>query len=51
MIKGLASPNHGVRGTAAMALVDFGSPDADARQARPAEGASRRPTSSDKPQI
>jgi HEAT repeat protein len=29
MIKGLASPDHGVRGTAAMALVDFGSPAAD----------------------
>src|SRR3984885_384144 len=29
MIKGLASPDHAVRGTAAMALVDFGSPAAD----------------------
>ena len=30
MIKALASPDHAVRGVAAMALVDFGSPDADA---------------------
>jgi HEAT repeat protein len=30
MIKGIASTDHAVRGTAAMALVDFGSPAADA---------------------
>jgi HEAT repeat protein len=50
MINGLSSADHTVRGTAAMALVDFGSPDADA--AKPvllkALGES---DSSDKPQI
>jgi HEAT repeat protein len=30
IIKGLSSADHAVRGTAAMALVDFGTPDADA---------------------
>ena len=50
MIKGLASPNHGVRGTAAMALVDFGSPDADA--AKPVLlKAFQEADESDKPQI
>jgi HEAT repeat protein len=48
--KGLASADHGVRGTAAMALVDFGSPDADA--AKPALlKALAEGDSSDKPQI
>ncbi len=48
--KGLASVDHGVRGTAAMALVDFGSPDADS--AKPALlKALAEGDSSDKPQI
>ncbi|HLK41470.1 MAG TPA: HEAT repeat domain-containing protein [Polyangiaceae bacterium] len=50
MTKGLASSDHGVRGTAAMALVDFGSPDADG--AKPALlKAFAEADSSDKPQI
>ncbi len=48
--KGLASADHGVRGTAAMALVDFGTPDADG--AKPALlKALAEGDSSDKPQI
>ncbi|MGD0678182.1 MAG: HEAT repeat domain-containing protein [Polyangiaceae bacterium] len=50
MIKGLSDIDHGVRGTAAMALVDFGSPDADA--AKPALAkALGEADSSDKPQV
>jgi HEAT repeat protein len=50
LIKALASPDHGVRGTAAMALVDFGSPDADA--AKPVLlKAFLESDESDKPQI
>ncbi len=50
MIKGLASPDHAVRGTAAMALVDFGSPDAD--NAKPVLlKAYQEADESDKPQI
>jgi HEAT repeat protein len=50
MTSGLSSADHSVRGTAAMALVDFGSPDADA--ARPALlKALAEADSSDKPQI
>jgi HEAT repeat protein len=50
MIKALSSMDHGVRGTASMALVDFGSPDADA--AKPALlKALSEADSSDKPQI
>jgi HEAT repeat protein len=49
-MKGLSNVDHGVRGTAAMALVDFGSPDADA--AKPAlVKALAEADSSDKPQI
>jgi HEAT repeat protein len=47
---GLTNVDHGVRGTAAMALVDFGSPDADA--AKPVLlKALGEADSSDKPQI
>jgi HEAT repeat protein len=50
MIKALTDVDHGVRGTAAMALVDFGSPAADA--AKPALlKALSEADSSDKPQI
>jgi HEAT repeat protein len=50
MIKGLANPDHAVRGTAAMALVDFGSPDAD--NAKPVLlKALQEADESDKPQI
>jgi len=50
MIKALASPDHAVRGVAAMALVDFGSPDADA--AKPVLlKALQEADASDKPQI
>jgi HEAT repeat protein len=50
IIKGLASPEHSVRGVAAMALVDFGSPDADA--AKPVLlKALQEADASDKPQI
>jgi HEAT repeat protein len=50
MIKALASSDHTVRGTAAMALVDFGSPDAD--NAKPVLlKALQEADSSDKPQI
>jgi HEAT repeat protein len=50
MIKGLASPDHAVRGTAAMALVDFGSPAAD--NAKPVLlKALTEADESDKPQI
>jgi len=50
MIKALASPDHSVRGVAAMALVDFGSPDADA--AKPVLlKALAEADASDKPQI
>jgi HEAT repeat protein len=50
MIKGLASPDHSVRGTAAMALVDFGSPAAD--NAKPVLlKALTEADESDKPQI
>jgi hypothetical protein len=50
IIKGLASPDHAVRGTAAMALVEFGSPDADA--AKPVlMKALTEADASDKPQI
>ena len=50
MIKALASPDHSVRGVAAMALVDFGSPDADA--AKPVLlKALQEADASDKPQI
>src|SRR5580698_10510287 len=50
MTSGLSSSDHSVRGTAAMALVDFGSPDADA--AKPALlKALAEADSSDKPQI
>jgi HEAT repeat protein len=50
MIKGLASPDHAVRGTAAMALVDFGSPAAD--NAKPVLlKALLEADESDKPQI
>ena len=48
--RGLSNLDHGVRGTAAMALVDFGSPDADS--AKPALiKALGEADSSDKPQI
>lgn len=50
LIKGLSNIDHGVRGTAATALVDFGSPAADA--AKPAlVKALGEADSSDKPQI
>jgi HEAT repeat protein len=50
MVKALSSADHGVRGTAAMALVDFGSPDADS--AKPGLlKALAEADSSDKPQI
>ncbi len=50
MAKALESPDHGVRGTAATALADIGSPDADS--ARPALlKALGEADSSDKPQI
>src|SRR5258708_28912186 len=50
MTSGLSSSDHSVRGTAAMALVDFGSPDADA--AKPALlKAIAEADNSDKPQI
>jgi HEAT repeat protein len=50
IIKGIASPDHAVRGTAAMALVDFGTPDADA--AKPVLlKALPEADASDKPQI
>jgi HEAT repeat protein len=50
MVKGLTDIDHGVRGTAAMALVDFGSPDADS--AKPALlKALGESDASDKPQI
>lgn len=50
MIKALASPEHAVRGTAAMALVDFGSPDAD--NAKPVLlKALQEADDSDRPQI
>jgi HEAT repeat protein len=50
IIKALASTDHAVRGTAAMALVDFGSPDADA--AKPALLKDlQEADESDKPQI
>jgi HEAT repeat protein len=50
MVKGLSAADHGVRGTAAMGLVDFGSPDADA--AKPALlKALAEADNSDKPQI
>jgi HEAT repeat protein len=50
IIKGLSAVEHAVRGTAAMALVEFGSPDADA--AKPALlKALTEAESSDKPQI
>jgi HEAT repeat protein len=50
MTSGLTSGDHSVRGTAAMALVDFGSPDADG--AKPALlKALAEADSSDKPQI
>jgi HEAT repeat protein len=50
MIKALGSADHGVRGTAAMALVDFGTPDADA--AKPVLlKALAEADNSDKPQI
>jgi HEAT repeat protein len=50
MVSGLSSADHSVRGTASMALVDFGSPDADA--AKPALlKALAESDSSDKPQI
>ncbi len=50
MIKGLSSVNHAVRGTAAMALVEFGSPDADAAKPVLVKALSEA-DSSDKPQI
>jgi HEAT repeat protein len=50
IIHALGSPDHGVRGTAAMALVDFGSPDADAAKP-PLLKAFTEAGSSDKPQI
>jgi HEAT repeat protein len=50
VIKGLTSVDHTVRGTAAMALVGFGSPDADV--AKPALlRAANDANSADKPQI
>jgi HEAT repeat protein len=50
IIKGLAAVDHTVRGTAAMALASFGTPDADA--AKPALlKAVGEATSADKPQI
>ena len=50
IIKGLASPDHAVRGTAAMALVGYGTPDADA--AKPVlMKALTEADASDKPQI
>ncbi|MGH7436320.1 MAG: HEAT repeat domain-containing protein, partial [Polyangiaceae bacterium] len=50
MTSGLSSADHTVRGTAAMALVDFGSPDADA--AKPALlKALAEADNSDRPQI
>jgi HEAT repeat protein len=50
MIKGLSSVDHGVRGTAAMALVNFGTPAADA--AKPAlVTALGQADNSDRPQI
>jgi HEAT repeat protein len=50
MVKGLASVDHAVRGTAAMALVEFGSPAADG--SKPALlKALAEADSSDKPQI
>jgi HEAT repeat protein len=50
LIKGLSSVDHGVRGTAAMALVDFGSPDADSAKPELLKALSEA-DSSDKPQI
>jgi HEAT repeat protein len=50
MVSGLSSADHSVRGTASMALVDFGSPDADA--AKPVLlKALAEADNSDKPQI
>ncbi|MCL2448340.1 MAG: HEAT repeat domain-containing protein [Polyangiaceae bacterium] len=50
IVKGLSDIDHGVRGTAAMALVDFGSPDADS--GKPALlKALTEADASDKPQI
>jgi HEAT repeat protein len=50
IIAGLSSVDHTVRGTAAMALAAFGSPDADAARA-PLLKAVGEATSADKPQI
>src|SRR5271154_787663 len=50
IIKGLSAVDHSVRGTAAMALVDFGSPDADAAKPELLKALAEA-DSSDKPQI
>jgi HEAT repeat protein len=50
IIKGLENVDHGVRGTAAMALVDFGSPDADSAKPTLVKALGEA-DSSDKPQI
>ena len=51
MIKGISSPNHGVRGTAAMALVDFRIAGRRRGQTRPLEEAFDEADETDKPQI
>jgi HEAT repeat protein len=50
IIKGLSAVDHSVRGTAAMALVDFGSPDADSAKPELLKALAEA-DSSDKPQI
>jgi HEAT repeat protein len=50
IVKGLSDADHGVRGTAAMALVDFGTPDADAAKPSLLKALSEA-DNSDKPQI
>ena len=50
IIKGLTSVDHTIRGTAAMALAAFGSPDADAGR-QPLVKAVGEATNADKPQI
>ncbi len=49
--KGIGSDDHAVRGMAAQALLEYGSPAADAAKAPPLEGASPKADNSDKPQI
>jgi HEAT repeat protein len=50
IVKGLSNVDHGVRGTAAMALVDFGSPDGDVGKPALVKALSEA-DASDKPQI